>query len=124
MSSYPLQEMASALDGVDDTLDPRRIRVKSRDRYAISPLLRDMLADKQADAVVTPKTLDELKHVVSTAVRLRIPITVRGGGSANYGQSVPLKGGIVLDMTAYSGIVALGNGTIPVSYTHLRAHET
>ena len=112
MSSYPLQELASALDGVDVTLDPRRIRVKSRDRYAISPLLRDMLADKQADAVVTPKTLDELKHVVSTAVRLRIPITVRGGGSANYGQSVPLKGGIVLDMTAYSGIVALGNGTI------------
>mgnify|MGYP002040780060 FL=1 len=74
MSSYPLQELASALDGVDVTLDPRRIRVKSRDRYAISPLLRDMLADKQADAVVTPKTLDELKHVVSTAVRLRLSL--------------------------------------------------
>ncbi len=29
----------------------------------------------------------------------RIPITPRGGGTANYGQSVPSKGGIVMELT-------------------------
>jgi hypothetical protein len=60
-----------------------------------------MLEGKYADIVVAPRTLDELRCVVSAASHLRIPITERGGGSANYGQSVPLRGGIVLDMTGY-----------------------
>lgn len=110
MPGYPLTEFAAAIAGIEMTMDPRRIRVKSRDRYAVSPLLRTMLEGKQADIVVTPKSLDELKRVVSAAVRYRIPITERGGGSANYGQSVPLRGGILLDMSAYTGMVALKPG--------------
>ncbi|MCM2457870.1 FAD-binding oxidoreductase [Rhizobium sp. CG4] len=110
MTSYPLTEFAAAIEGVELTMDPRRIRVKSRDRYAVSPLLRTMLEGKQADVVVTPKTIEELKRVVSAAVRYRIPITERGGGSANYGQSVPLRGGILLDMSAYAGMVELAPG--------------
>jgi FAD/FMN-containing dehydrogenase len=46
------------------------------------------------------------------AVRHRIPVTPRGGGTANYGQSVPLKGGIVLDMAGYAGVVSLDSTTI------------
>ena len=110
MTSYPLTEFAAAIEGVEMTMDPRRIRVKSRDRYAVSPLLRTMLEGKQADVVVTPKTIEELKRVVSAAVRYRIPITERGGGSANYGQSVPLRGGILLDMSVYAGMVELKPG--------------
>lgn len=110
MSQYPLEQFASAIAGVEMTMDPRRIRVKSRDRYAISPLLRTMLEGKHADIVVTPRSLEELKRVVSAAARHRIPITERGGGSANYGQSVPLRGGIVLDMTSYTGMVDLKPG--------------
>lgn len=110
MSSYPLTDFAAAIEGVEMTMDPRRIRVKSRDRYAVSPLLRTMLEGKQADVVVTPKTIEELKRVVSAAVRYRIPITERGGGSANYGQSVPLRGGILLDMSAYAGMVEVKPG--------------
>jgi FAD binding domain len=112
MSLYPLTEFASAIDGIEMTMDPRRIRVKSRDRYAVSPLLRTMLEGKYADVVVTPRSQEELKRVVSAAARYRIPITERGGGSANYGQSVPLRGGIVLDMTSYTGIVDLKPGVV------------
>lgn len=110
--SYPLSEFAAAIEGVEMTMDPRRIRVKSRDRYAVSPLLRTMLEGKQADVVVTPKTLDELKRIVSAAVHYRIPITERGGGSANYGQSVPLRGGILLDMSVYAGVVEVKPGMV------------
>ncbi|MDQ8022113.1 MAG: FAD-binding oxidoreductase [Moraxellaceae bacterium] len=109
---YPLEAFAADIAGIEMTLDARAIRMKSRDRYAVSPLLRTMLEGKEADVVVSPTTLDELKRVVSAAVRRRIPITVRGAGSANYGQSVPLKGGILLDMTAYKGIVSIKPGAV------------
>jgi FAD/FMN-containing dehydrogenase len=112
MPNYPITDFTSAIAGVEFTTDPKRIRIKSRDRYAVSPLLRTMLQGKYADIVVTPRTIDELKQVVSAATRYRIPITERGGGTANYGQSVPLRGGIMLDMSAFSGIVALKPGMV------------
>jgi hypothetical protein len=45
-------------------------------------------------------------------VKHRIPITARGGGTANYGQSVPLHGGILLDMTSVAGVVWTRPGAV------------
>ncbi|MGE0255764.1 MAG: FAD-binding oxidoreductase [Alphaproteobacteria bacterium] len=109
---YDLDAFKAAIAGIEHTDDPLAIRRKSRDRYGVSPLLRQMLDGKVADIVVTPRTRDEVVAVARAAVRHRIPVTPRGGGTANYGQSVPLKGGIVLDMTEYAGVVALGGGIV------------
>ena len=111
---YPLEAFSRSIDGIEHTSDPRRIRVKSRDRYAISPILKELLAGKVADVVVSPANLDELRRVVVAAVHHRIPITLRAAGSANYGQSVPLKGGIVLDMMQIKGIVEIGEDRVKV----------
>jgi FAD/FMN-containing dehydrogenase len=96
------------IDGVPHSDDPAFVAAKSRDMYAVSPLLRRALRGHVADAVVSPRDTDELARVVSAAVRHRVPLTPRGGGTANYGQSVPLAGGIMLDMTGFTGIVAVG----------------
>ena len=101
---YPIDDLVSQLRGVKFATDPVTIRRKSRDWYSISPLLKKSLEGKLADIIVTPATKEELLHVVSTAAKLRIPITARGGGTANYGQSVPLRGGIVLDMVELTGV--------------------
>jgi FAD/FMN-containing dehydrogenase len=85
--------------------DPAAVRLRSRDRFAVSPLLRKMLKDKFADVIVTPRTREEIARVLSAAARARLPVTPRGGGTANFGQSVPLHGGVLLDMTGYSGVV-------------------
>jgi hypothetical protein len=110
--TYPIAAFKADIAGIEHTDDPLEIRRKSRDRYAVSPLLKQMLEGKVADIVVTPRTLDEVIQVARMAVRHRIPVTPRGGGTANYGQSVPLKGGIVLDMVGYAGVVSLDAGTI------------
>ena len=110
--NYPIPDFMRDIANVEVSDNPVIIRSKSHDRYGVSPLLRQMLKGKTADVVVTPRTLDEVCAVAKAAVHHRIPITPRGGGTANYGQSVPLQGGILLDMTAYSGVVSLGPGRV------------
>src|SRR6516164_2199212 len=107
-----LEQLCHDLRGIPHSLDPMTIRSKSRDRFTISPLLRQALAGKSADIVVSPRSKAELTDGVRAAVRHRIPMTPRGGGTANYGQSVPLHGGILLDMTGISGVLWARDGRI------------
>lgn len=107
-----LEAFCDAIDPIPFNADAAIVKRKSRDQFTISPLLREALAGRTADVVVTPRSKDEMAQVIRAAVRHRIPITARGGGTANYGQSVPLHGGILLDMTAYTDIVSIREGTI------------
>lgn len=109
---YPIADYLTAIGDIDHSVDPITIRRKSRDRYAVSPLLRKSLQGKYADIVVSPRSKAEVVQAVAAAVKYRIPITARGGGTANYGQSVPLRGGILLDMTQLAGIVWKKPGAI------------
>jgi FAD/FMN-containing dehydrogenase len=34
-----------------------------------------------------------------------VPITVRGSGTGNYGQCMPLHGGVILDLSAYNQLL-------------------
>jgi FAD/FMN-containing dehydrogenase len=99
-----IAEFAAAIPGVPCVTDPAAVRLRSRDRFAVSPMLRRALKDKFADVIVTPRTREEIAAVLSAACRLDLPVTPRGGGTANFGQSVPLRGGVLLDMTGFAGV--------------------
>ncbi|EGP54266.1 FAD-binding protein (plasmid) [Agrobacterium tumefaciens F2] len=86
------------------------IPAKSRDFYWFSPILKSELSDKVADLVVVPQTREQLEKVASACARWRIPLTLRGGGTGNYGQAVPLHGGVVLDMTGFNKIISSSPG--------------
>jgi FAD/FMN-containing dehydrogenase len=109
---YPIEDFCRTIGGISCSVDPVEVRRKSRDYFAISPLLRRQLMGKVADVVVTPRTKPELIAAIAAAVRHRIPITVRGGGTANYGQSVPLHGGVLLDMTGLTGVLSVKDGVV------------
>jgi len=109
---YPISEFVNEIGGIEASTDLITLRRKSRDRYAVSPLLRKSLEGKYADIVVSPATKPELVQVIRAAVKHRIPITARGGGTANYGQSVPLRGGILLDTTNLAGVVWTKPGAV------------
>jgi FAD/FMN-containing dehydrogenase len=68
-------------------------------RLRYSPILRPLLADKRADIAVQPVSVEEIVAVLRFAGRREIPVTVRGSGTGNYGQCVPLHGGILLDLS-------------------------
>src|SRR5258708_23849926 len=67
----------------------------SHDFYWYSPVLRPQLASKVADIAVQPRDTQELIAVLQYAGRHEVPVTVRGAGTGNYGQCVPLEGGIL-----------------------------
>jgi FAD/FMN-containing dehydrogenase len=55
------------------------------------------LQGKRPDLVVRPRDAGEVLRLAAVCARRRVPLTVRGGGTGNYGQCVPLHGGIVMD---------------------------
>lgn len=71
----------------------------SHDFYWYSPVLRPKLAGKNGDVAVQPVNVEEVIAVLRFAGERGVPVTMRGAGTGNYGQCVPLEGGIVLDLS-------------------------
>jgi FAD/FMN-containing dehydrogenase len=113
-SPYDVAGFVAAIEGIPVIDDPALVRLKSRDFFWYSPVLRAALNQKYADLVVCPRDEAEIIRVVRAAARLRVPITPRGGGTGNYGQAVPLAGGIVLDMTGLDAIEWVRPGQVRV----------
>ena len=88
--------LPASLPGVEWITDNRVERL-SQDFYWFSPVLKRQLEGLRADAVVRPRTEDEIRAVVGACARERLPITVRGSGTGHYGQCLPLHGGVLLD---------------------------
>jgi FAD/FMN-containing dehydrogenase len=100
----------AAIDTIRIIDNPAEVRLKSRDFFWYSPLLKETLGDKSADLVVCPRDEAEVIAVARAAARFRVPVTPRGGGTGNYGQAVPLDGGIVIDMTGLDRVEWLKPG--------------
>src|SRR5712691_11747902 len=77
---------------------PQVVERLSRDFYWYSPVLRKQLDGKVADVVVQPLNVPEILSVLRYCHAHDLPVTVRGAGTGNYGQAVPLHGGVVLDL--------------------------
>jgi FAD/FMN-containing dehydrogenase len=86
----------------------------SKDFYWYSPVLRRQLDDKRADLAVRPGSMDELRAVVAACCRARVPVVPRGAGTGNYGQCVPLYGGVVIDFSRLDRILSLEGGVARV----------
>jgi len=113
--------MEKGLDGFLNDLgdvpvatDAATLKLKSRDFFWFSPILKPLLEDKRARAVVKPRDREELKRVMASACRHRVPLTTRGGGTGNYGQSVPLDGGVVIETTGLDRLLHQEAGLIRV----------
>ena len=100
-----LTKLRTELGPIDHSTDARKLRSKSRDRFAQSPVLRDLLRGRNAEIFIAPRDKEELRTAVAACARHRIPITVRGAGSGQFGQGVPLSGGAVIDVTALAGVL-------------------
>jgi FAD/FMN-containing dehydrogenase len=94
---------------------PQVVQRLSKDFYWYSPILKKLLDDKVADAVVQPVSTEEVVRVLACCYRRRIPVTARGAGTGNYGQAVPLAGGVVLDLSRMDTIEAITTDGVAIA---------
>jgi FAD/FMN-containing dehydrogenase len=87
--------------------DAKVLETFSKDQFAFSPVLLGLLRDKRAEVMVAPESSSELCAVISLASRDGIPLTIRGAGSGNYGQAVPMHGGIVASLHRMNKILEI-----------------
>jgi FAD/FMN-containing dehydrogenase len=105
-----LNALKADLGGIALADDAATLKLKSRDFFWFSPILKLLLEDRRADLVAMPRNRDEIIRIAAACARHRAPLTVRGGGTGNYGQAVPLAGGVLLDMTGLDRIVQASDG--------------
>jgi FAD/FMN-containing dehydrogenase len=87
--------------------EPQIVEQLSRDFYWYSPVLRRQLDGKVADMVVQPQNTAEILKVLRYCQGQGLAVTVRGAGTGNYGQAVPLHGGVVLDLARMDAIESI-----------------
>ncbi len=97
--SYDLQALRSALEGIETITDPHQLTKLSLDYYHFSPVLQRQLSDKRGELVIRPTSQAEVMRAASLCAQHRVPVTIRGAGTGNYGQCIPLAGGVILDMS-------------------------
>jgi FAD/FMN-containing dehydrogenase len=92
--------------------DQRTRERASVDEATMSPILSAQLPLGLADLVAYPASADEIAATLQAAMRHGVPVTTRGKGTGNYGQGIPLDGGLVLDTSRARAVVEVGDGWI------------
>jgi FAD/FMN-containing dehydrogenase len=104
--------LRKTLDGLKIEDNPALVKQKSRDFFWYSPVLKRQLDAVTADIVVTPQSEDEVIRVLKTCYQMDVPVTVRGCGTGNYGQAMPLSGGVILNMAEMNRILDIKPGRL------------
>ncbi|MBV8925638.1 MAG: FAD-binding oxidoreductase, partial [Bradyrhizobium sp.] len=112
--SNALDKLIADLGDIPLVTDPKVVRRRSRDFFWYSPVLNEQLDGKSADLIVAPRNEHDVIRTAAACARHRVPITVRAGGTGNYGQAVPLEGGVLLDITALAAIEWIRPGSLRV----------
>ncbi len=107
---HDIAALKARLGSIRTEDNPALVKQKSRDFYWYSPVLKRQLEQVTADIIVSPTSEAEVIQTLAAAHELGIPVTPRGTGTGNYGQAMPLSGGIVLDLSGFNSITDIRPG--------------
>ena len=84
---------------------PYQREVYSFDQAELPKVILQMLVKTTPDLVVQPKTVRDVEEILQYASRKHLPVVPRGCASSALGGAVPVKAGIVLDVSSLNQIV-------------------
>ncbi|MGQ9719037.1 MAG: FAD-binding oxidoreductase [Nitrososphaerales archaeon] len=78
----------------------------SQDQAEIPVLIRNLFF-RLPEIVVQPKNVEDVVKIVKEAYKKKTPIVPRGAASSAFGNLLPMKGGMILDLSSLRGILSL-----------------
>jgi FAD/FMN-containing dehydrogenase len=117
-----IARLKTALDGIRIEDNPAIVKQKSRDFFWYSPVLKRELDHVTADLVVSPKDEAEVIRVLEACYAEGVPVTPRGSGTGNYGQAMPLAGGVVLSLADFNALKSVSRGRAVAEPGAILAH--
>ena len=112
ISRYDIEGLRARLGPIRSESHAALVKQKSRDFYWYSPILKRQLDHVIGDIVVSPADAAEVVETLRHAHALGIPVTPRGAGTGNYGQAMPIDGGIVLNLADMTRIDDISTGRL------------
>jgi alkyldihydroxyacetonephosphate synthase len=101
--------------GADVSVSAAEISEASRDWWPLAMIWAlDDQVTARASVIVRPHTTDEVAAVLRLCNDARVPVTAAAGRSGVCGASVPVFGGVLLDLTALAGIVEVDHDSMIV----------
>ena len=110
--TYDIAALRARLAGIRLEDNPAVLRQKSRDFYWYSPTLKRQLDGVVGDILAAPTGEEEVLRVLAACFDLGTPVTPRGTGTGNYGQAMPLAGGLVLDLSGLDKVLDIAPGRV------------
>lgn len=92
--------------------------IPDRDRRVFEHIPAEYLSDAlghlhgEAEALLFPLSTEEVSGILRYAYENHIPVTPRGAGTNLVGSTVPIKGGIILDLSRMNRILELDEDTM------------
>ncbi len=112
------------VDDLSALLSPERVSTRPAD-LDLAAHDESSCPPSRPDVVVWPLTTDEVSRVIRHAYTHDIPLTARGAGSSLEGNPIPVRGGIVLDLSRMDKILTVHAEDLQVTvqpgivYNHL-----
>ncbi len=104
-----------AATGADVSADASEVGEASRDWWPLAMIWAlDNQVTSRASVIVRPHSAGEVADVLRVCNDARVPVTAAAGRSGVCGASVPVFGGVLLDLTALVGIVGVDKASMLV----------
>ncbi|MBI4317496.1 MAG: FAD-binding oxidoreductase [Chloroflexi bacterium] len=100
-----VEDQLKSILGEAVTASPLERELYAHDLAAVPSFLSQALIRATPDIVAKPRSTEEVSAVLKYAFDHRLPVTPRAAGSTAFHNSVPAKGGILLDLNGLRGIV-------------------
>jgi Fe-S oxidoreductase/FAD/FMN-containing dehydrogenase len=109
MKKLGVQERRYLEDTYDDhvTFNKTERMLYSHDIGDLPKFIKPIIGDTTAEAVVQPKSEDEIIVLIKWAQENKVPLTPRGKATSGYGGVVPVKKGIVVDFYRINRVVSI-----------------
>ncbi len=95
--------------------DQMERKIYSHDVGVMPPLVKPLIGKALADAVVQPRSEDEVAELARWAAETDVPLIPRGKATSGYGGVLPVKGGVTVDFWRMRRIVSIDEDAMTVT---------